>query len=128
MVDIEAAVGQGSRVAIPAQPVGVRIGEAVYVVAVAASTAVAMSDPNHPRSAFLIAALVLALPCSAAALPVLYVAGSVAWNLTNADDGGLAWPVTATYVVVLGLAAAMNVFLLEDRRRQHLTRFRAESE
>ena len=46
-----------------------------------------------------------------AVLPVLYLATATAWNVTGADNGGLRWPVTATYVLVLTLAALLNVAL-----------------
>jgi hypothetical protein len=100
-----------------------RLGEACYVLAIVAFEAVAMSDPNHPRRPLFIAALLVCLPASVGALPVLYVAGALAWELTNADNGGVAWPVTAAYAAVLGLAAVANLMLLRgrlDRRRASL--------
>jgi uncharacterized membrane protein YqjE len=88
-----------------------RIVEIGYVIAIAALTAFATSNPNEFRNGAWIAALVLSLPMLLAALPVLYLAAAVAWNLTDADNGGLRWPVTATYVLVLVLAALLNVAL-----------------
>lgn len=93
---------------------------AAYVGGVAVLAAVATSDPNHFRHWAFVAALVLCLPALVAVLPVLYVAASTAFNVTGADSGGTRWPVTATYVVVLTAAAALNVYLLRvfARRRR----------
>ena len=92
-----------------------------YVGGVAIVAAAATSNPNHPRQTALIAALVLCLPAMVVALPVLYVAVSTAFNLTGADGGGVAWPVTVTYVAVFAFAAALNVALVHiviDARRR----------
>jgi hypothetical protein len=101
----------------------VRLGEVCYVLTVVAVTAGAMVDPNHPRAPLLIAALVVSLPASVGALPILYGAAALAWGLTHADSGGVTWPVTATYAAVFGLAAVANIMLLHgrlDRRRASL--------
>lgn len=94
-----------------------RLGEACYIVAVMLVTAVAMSDPNHPRLPLFIAALVVCLPALVGGLPVLFGAGALAWGLTHADSGGVTWPVTATYTAVLGLTALANVMIVRTRRR-----------
>ena len=86
--------------------------EVGYVVTVVVLAAIATSDPNEFRPPLFVAALVLCLPALIAMLPVLYVAASTAFNLTGADTGGTGWPVTATYAVVLGLTAVLNVVLL----------------
>jgi hypothetical protein len=87
-----------------------------YVLAVVAVAAAAMSDPNHPRMSLFIAAAVMCLPASVGAIPVLYVAAPLAWRLTDADSGGVTWPVTATYAAVAGFAAVANIMLLRGRR------------
>jgi hypothetical protein len=92
--------------------------EVAYVGGVAALTAIATSDPNHFRESAFVTALVLCLPALVAALPVLYVAASTAFNVTGADDGGTSWPVTATYVLVLTATAALNVYLLRTLARR----------
>ncbi len=93
--------------------------EVAYVVAVGVITFLATRDPNHFRRGWWVASLVLCLPAMVAVLPVLYVAGAAAWNITGADHGGTAWPVTATYVAVLILAAIVNVVLARWRLRRH---------
>jgi hypothetical protein len=104
----------------------VRLGEACYILAVVTVTAVAMSDPNHPRQPLVIAAALMCLPASVGALPVLYVAAALAWGLANTDRGGVTWPVTAAYAAVAGLAAVANIMLLHgrlDRRRASLAEY-----
>jgi hypothetical protein len=86
--------------------------EVAYLGGVAILATVATSDPNHPRRWALLAVLAVCLPALVALLPVLYVAVSTAFNVTHADNGGTRWPVTATYVVVLSVAAATNVILV----------------
>ena len=75
-------------------------------------TALAMHDPNDPRSGLLALALALCLPAVLPALPALYGALALPWNLTRADSGGVTWPVTVWYVVVLGVTAMGNVWLI----------------
>jgi len=96
--------------------------EVGYVVTVAALAAFATSNPTDFRRWAWGAVLVLCLPALIPMLPVLYVAASTAFNVTGADNGGTHWPVTATYVVVLTLAAILNVGLFrlitKTRHRQ----------
>ncbi len=82
-----------------------------YVVVVTVSMGLAMIDPNDPEQPLLVAACVLCLPAMVLALPVFYVVVATAWNLTDADNGGSTWPVTATYVVGIGLVAVANVWV-----------------
>ncbi|MFN8022505.1 MAG: hypothetical protein U0Q03_13345 [Acidimicrobiales bacterium] len=83
-----------------------------YVVLVMVLTAVATADPNEPRTQMWLAAMALCLPALVPALPLLYVVLSIAWNVTNADDGGSTWPLTVVYVIALGGAAVANVALV----------------
>jgi hypothetical protein len=57
-------------------------------------------------------ALLVCLPAMVPCLPLLYLAGAAAWNLTGADHGGPAWPVTLTYTAVAVLAASLNVLVM----------------
>jgi len=96
--------------------------EGVYVVVVGLLTAVATRDPNEFRPSLWVAALALCLPAMIVVLPALYLVAAGAWNATGADHGGIAWPVTATYVLVLCIAALANVVLLRwvtARTRRH---------
>jgi membrane protein implicated in regulation of membrane protease activity len=93
--------------------------EAAYVAGVGMVTFLATQHPNHFRPNWWIAALVVCLPAMIAMLPVLYVTGAAAWNITGADNGGVAWPVTATYVGVLVLAAIVNVAVIRWWIRRH---------
>ena len=95
--------------------------EGAYLAVVTVLTVVATSDPNDFRPWAWTATLVLCLPAVIATAPVLYVITSSAWNLTGADNGGTAWPVTAAYVFVMVLTAVLNVIALRlasDRRRR----------
>jgi hypothetical protein len=102
-----------------------RVVEACYVVAIATLAAIATSDPTHLRRRVFATTLALCLPALIGLLPVLYIVVSTAFNLTGADNGGIGWPVTATYALVLGFGAAMNVvlfriFLSPGRRRRSI--------
>lgn len=84
--------------------------EIAYVGVAAAPMALAtaggeMSD--HVR--LFQVALLVCLPAMVPCLPLLYLAGAAAWNLTGADRGGPAWPVMVTYTAVAVLAACLNV-------------------
>lgn len=83
------------------------------------SVLVATLDPNRPRLVPFVAAIILCLPTFIAALPVLFVAVSVAWNVTGADHGGTHWPVTATYVVVFLAIAVANSWVVGRLARRH---------
>jgi hypothetical protein len=86
--------------------------EGSYVVAVGVLAAFATLDPNDIRPSLWVAALLLCLPALIVVLPALYLLAAAAWNATGADSGGMAWPVTTTYVLVLCIAALANVVLL----------------
>ena len=64
-------------------------------------------------------ALAVCLPAMVPCLPLLYLAGAAAWNLTGADHGGPAWPVMLTYTAVAVLAAVLNVVALRWWRARH---------
>jgi hypothetical protein len=64
-------------------------------------------------------ALLVCLPAMVPCLPVLYLAGAAAWNLTGANHGGPAWPVMLTYTAVAVLAACLNVVALRWWRGRH---------
>ena len=53
-------------------------------------------------------AMVLTLPTSVPALPVVYVLGAAIWNTTNADACGPMWPVTLVYTVMFA-GMAMSI-------------------
>lgn len=100
-----------------------------YVAVVAALAASAFSDPNAgftwTREGL---AMLLTLPTSVLALPVVYVLGSTIWNTTNADSGGPMWPVTLVYTVMFAGIAIVNLwmlhFMLRRRRMGQSTRGR----
>jgi len=86
---------------------------ASYVAAVAAVAASAFSSPHESFSwSREGTVMVLTLPALLPALPVLYVVGATAWNVTNADDGGPMWPVTLVYALLFAGIAVTNVWLL----------------
>lgn len=85
----------------------------------------ATTDPNHPKRGLFVIALALCHPALVPAPRVLYVAVALAWGLTNADSGGVTWPVTAAYVLAAALAATCNVWLI-GRPRRTLRRVAAE--
>jgi hypothetical protein len=90
-----------------------RLISALYVVLVAALAASAFWSPQEGftwgREGL---AMALTLPALVPALPVLYVAGALAWNITGADDGGPMWPVTLVYTLLFAATALANVWLL----------------
>ena len=90
--------------------------EVLYVAVVVVLTTIATSDRHFTKWAW-IGALLLSLPALLAMLPVFYVTAATAWNVTGAGDGGTMWPVTATYVVLLALAAVLNVIRCVSSRR-----------
>jgi len=93
------------------------VSSLVYVAFVMVMMTLATTDPNHPKRGLFVIALALCLPALVPALPVLYVAVALAWSVTNADSGGVTWPVTAAYVLAAALAAACNVWLVRRARR-----------
>ena len=96
---------------------------AAYVAVVCGLTMYALADVNDTRGVALAAALLLCVPATIPALPVLYVVLALGWNLTDADSGGTTWPLTVVYVVVLGVLAVVNLQLLGRvwrRRIQHV--------
>jgi hypothetical protein len=85
----------------------------IYVVAVAVFSASTWSDRNGLfdwQHAGL--NMIVCLPCMILTLPILYVVGAAAWNVTDADSGGPMWPVTAAYTLVFTLTAVANVGLV----------------
>jgi hypothetical protein len=78
---------------------------------------IATTDPNHPERGLFAIALALCLPALIPALPLLYISVAAVWGLTNADSGGVTWPVTAAYVLATGLIAACNLWLVGRARR-----------
>ncbi len=90
----------------------VRVVAISYVAAVMLITALATADPNHLRPVLFIAALVICLPAMAPALPIFYVAAAAMWNVTDAANGGLLWPMTAAFTLLLGATACGNVWLV----------------
>ncbi|MDM7831357.1 hypothetical protein [Cellulomonas edaphi] len=91
----------------------------VYVVGIAVLAAATF--PGHDtfswsREGLL---LLLTMPAIVVGLPVVYVAGTVAWNLSGADSGGPQWVVSLVYAVVFAAVAAADValVLLVVRRR-----------
>jgi len=99
----------------------------VYVGTVAVLAARAFADPDQGFSSVETAALLLTLPAMVVGLPVVYVAGAVAWNLSGADAAGPMWPVTVVYVAMFASVASANVWLLRAlvrRRRRAATRRR----
>jgi hypothetical protein len=100
-------------------PVRARLLEVAYVVMTGTWMWLAVADPNRIRPLLFVTALVLCLPAMVVGLPFLYLAGGLAWNLSDADNGGPRWPVTLTYVVMELVIAVANVFLVRlllDRR------------
>jgi hypothetical protein len=89
----------------------------IYVASAMVLMGLATTDPNHPKRVLFVVALALCLPGLVPALPVLYVAVALAWSVTNADAGGVTWPVTAAYVLAAALAATCNVWLIGRLRR-----------
>ncbi|HEV7210792.1 MAG TPA: hypothetical protein VGN47_03655 [Blastococcus sp.] len=86
---------------------------AIYVAAVAALAASAFWNPDETFSwGREGVALVLTLPALLPALPVLYLVGAAAWNVTGADAGGPMWPVTLVYALTFAGIAVANVWLL----------------
>jgi hypothetical protein len=84
-----------------------------YVAVVAGLAAVAFSDAGSRFTWQEGAAMVLALPAMVLLLPVLYVVGAAAWNLSGgAGDGGPTWPVTVVYTLAFAGIAVANVWLL----------------
>jgi hypothetical protein len=97
---------------------------AAYIAAVVILAAVAW---GHDHSGFYpveAAALALALPAVIPALPIIYVVGAMAYNVTGAPDNGPLWPVALTFAVLLGGCACLNVWLLH----LYLTRRRTSPE
>lgn len=89
-----------------------RVIAMAYVGAVAALTAIAFSDPVEEHWTAEIAAAVLGLPFVIPALPVIYVLGAVAWNLSDATGGGPMWPVTLTFTAIMTAVACANAELV----------------
>lgn len=89
----------------------------VYVACVTVLMTLATVDPNHPKRGLFVIALALCLPGLVPALPVLYVTVALVWSVTNADSGGVTWPVTAAYGFAAALAATGNVWLFGRLRR-----------
>lgn len=89
----------------------------VYVATVMLVMGLATADPNHPKATLFVVALALCLPGLVPALPLLYFAVAIAWSATNADVGGVTWPITGTYVLAAALAAIGNVWLIGRLRR-----------
>jgi hypothetical protein len=94
----------------------------VYVGTVTVLAASAFSDPRQGFSAVEAAALLLTLPAMVVGLPVLYVVGAAAWNLTGADAAGPMWPVTVAYAATFAVIAAANVWLCRSLLRLLLAR------
>lgn len=88
-----------------------------YVGAVGLLAGLAFARPDQGFSVIEAIALVLVLPTVVVALPLIYVGGSTAWNLTGADHGGPMWPVTVVYVVMFAATATANVALFVLLRR-----------
>ena len=100
-----------------------RILAVAYVAVVAVLAGSAFSDPHAGVGWLTGAAMLLTLPAMVAALPVLYVVGAAAWNVTNAAGGGPMWPVTLVYIVIFMGTAVANVWLTATvlRRRRART-------
>jgi hypothetical protein len=85
-----------------------RLAGGGYVLLEAVLGAIAFSsETDHPRVE--VAAFVLALPMVVATLPVIYVAGAIAWNVRDALAGQPMWPVAVTFGVLLAATALLNV-------------------
>lgn len=65
----------------------------------------------------------LLMPVLVVAMPVVYVVGATAWNVTGADAGGPMWPVTLVYALLLTAVGAANVLVVRAVR----TRWRARA-
>jgi hypothetical protein len=98
------------------------IARIAYVAVVAALAAAAFRKPNEGFTWSEAAAMLLTLPMLVPALPVVYVGGAAAWNLTGADTGGPMWPVTVAYAVMFGLIAVANLWLWGLILRRSLSR------
>ncbi len=83
-----------------------------YVAVVAGLAASAFWSPDQGFTWREGAAMLLVLPVLVGALPVVYVVGALAWNLTDADSGGPMWPVAVAYAVMFAGIAALNAWLL----------------
>jgi hypothetical protein len=90
----------------------------IYVAVVAALAAVSWSSPDAAFNGTEAAALVLTIPAVIVGLPVLYVVGAAAWNLTDADQGGPMWPVTVVYAAMFAAIAVANVWLVRLAARR----------
>ncbi len=95
-----------------------------YVATVAALAAASFSDPQGQVTRQEVAVLLLTLPAVAPLLPVLYVAGATAWNLTGAAEGSPMWPVTVTYTLVFVGIAVANAWLVTTLLRTTWRRLR----
>jgi hypothetical protein len=73
-------------------------------------------DPNHPRPALVIAALVMCLPAIVVTMPFLYIGLAGLWNVMGDNRTGPVWLVTLAWVVVVGVTAAGNLWLLDRWR------------
>jgi hypothetical protein len=85
----------------------------VYVAAVTCLGASAFWTPNEAftwnREAV---ALLLSLPALCLGIFAIYVLGPLAWNATNASNGGPMWPVTLVYTIIFAAMAIANVWLV----------------
>jgi len=73
-------------------------------------------DPNHPRPALVIPALVVCLPAIVVTMPFLYIGLAGLWNLMGDHRSGPVWLVTLAWVVVVAATAVANLWLLDRWR------------
>jgi hypothetical protein len=106
---------------LPSSAAG-RCAAACYLVLVGVLAGFAWHDPNGSFGRTELAAIVLTLPAILAAIPVVYVVGAMAWNFTNAGNGGPMWPVTICFVAMFTAMAAANVLLAAWLSRRATTR------
>ena len=91
---------------------------ALYVGVVSGLSASAFWSPDQGVTWREALAMLLTLPVLIPALPVIYVLGAAAWNLTDADSTGPMWPVTLLYTLMFAGVAVANVCLLVFVRRR----------
>jgi len=86
--------------------------EVGYVASVAILAIIATNDPNHIAFPAFDIVLALCMPSLVLLAPVFYAVVGNVWHVTGADHGGITWPVTAAYAVMLTAAAVLNVGLV----------------
>ena len=104
------ALGRVPGLLLPAPALPWRVAAAGYVLVDATLGAIAFSS-DQARPPVEIAAFLLALPAVVVTIPVIYVLGAAAWNLSAAMPGRPMWPVTLTFTGLFAATALLNVMV-----------------